>query len=70
MIRITKAYLERQVDILNRMTGGGYALDWANGGVRLEGDNGARSISPRGTKREVGEHLTTVIQVLFREYRR
>jgi hypothetical protein len=52
------------------MTGGGYALDWANGGVRLEGDNGARSISPRGTKREVGEHLTTVIQVLFREYRR
>ena len=70
MIKITKAHLERQVGILNRITGGGYLLGWANGGVRLEGDSGARDISPRGTKREVSAHLTTVIQVLSREHER
>jgi hypothetical protein len=68
VIRITKAHLERQVGILNRITGGGYLLGWAYGGVRLEGDNGSRDISPRGSKREVSAYLTTAIQVMRREH--
>jgi hypothetical protein len=70
MTRITQGHLERQVDILNSMTGGGYVLGWAYGGVRLEKDNGSRDISPRGTKRQVSEYVTTVIQVLSQEQKR
>jgi len=64
--RVTKAMLDKQIDWLNKISGGDYCLGWAYGGVRVEAEQGSRDISPRGTKREVSMYLRVMHQAVTR----
>ena len=76
MSTITLARIKSQIETLNRMTertndDAKYALDQAYGGVRLTmrcSKNGSESdISTRGTKKELSNILSAIINVLSRE---
>ena len=76
MSTITLAIIESQIETLNSMTErtnayAKYALDQAYGGVRLTmrySKNGSESdISTRGTKKELSNILSAIINVLSRE---
>ena len=64
--RVTKEMLNKQVDWLNRVSGGDYCLGWAYGGVRVEAERGARDITRRGSKRDISDYLLAMIAVIER----
>mgnify|MGYP005824039921 CR=1 FL=1 len=63
---ITREFLDRQVEILNRISGGDYEIGYAYGQARVEASTGSRDISPRGTKREVSMYLRCMITAVQR----
>jgi hypothetical protein len=50
-MRITQKQLEQSLTVINNLTGGGYALNWAYGGVRMV-DSKNRDVTPRTNKKE------------------
>lgn len=68
-MKTTKQQLQRSVDLLNELTEGRYALDYAYGGVRLVrgvGNSGAQAdVGPRGTKGQVYDQVRVAIEVIL-----
>jgi hypothetical protein len=64
MKRVTKEDLEFYVERLNKLTNSNFDIDYAYGGVRLVANNGSKDISYRLSKKELYEHLVTVVGVL------
>jgi len=60
---MTKDELQGKVDRLNRFTGADFSLDWANGRVKVEFNEGSRDITGRHTKKECGQILEGMMKM-------
>ena len=65
-MRTTKAHLEGQIKVLNKMTEDKFQfdLDWAYGGVRVTRAKGRADVTSRETKTEISRELCAMIHIL------
>lgn len=59
--RITMERLKRQAQNVAKVTGIPFSLDFANGGVKLESEDGSRILSERMSKSEMSSTLYAIM---------